>query len=151
MILATTFLAAALAQAPSAATVDAANARFLDLEIRLAAALQNKDNALLDSMLAPRFAYSRMIANRAPDVLNRAEWLRIADDLATLKSFEIKYLAAGERESIAIVRFQISRTGTVGSVEFAGEYAVVDVWTREKGAWVLAYRVVSRPLESIKP
>jgi hypothetical protein len=66
MILATTLLAAAMTQAPpSAATVDAVNARFLDLETRLAGALQHKDMALLDSMLAPGFAYSRMIEGRA--------------------------------------------------------------------------------------
>ena len=152
MILATTLLAAALAQSPpSAATVDAVNARFLELETRLAGALQRKDNALLDSLLAPGFAYSRMIADRAPDVANRAEWLRIAGEFATLESFEIKHLAAGERGSIAVVRFQVSRKGTLGSKEFEGEHAIVDVWVKEKGAWALAYRVVSRPDPSLAP
>jgi hypothetical protein len=152
MILATTLLAAALAQSPpSASTVDTVNARFLELETRLAGALQRKDNALLDSLLATGFAYSRMIADRAPDVLNRAEWLRIADQLATLERFEIKYLAAGEKGSIAVVRFQLSRKGTLGSKELEGEHAVVDAWIKEKGAWALAYRVVSRPDASLKP
>jgi hypothetical protein len=152
MILATTLLAAALSQSPpSAAKVDAASARFLELETRLAGALQRKDNALLGSMLSTGFSYSRMIADRAPDVANRAEWLRIAGEFATLESFEIKYLAAGERGSIAVVRFQLSRKGTLGSKELEGEHAVVDVWIKEKGAWVLAYRVVSRPDASLKP
>jgi hypothetical protein len=152
MLLATTLLAAVLAQSPpSATTVDAVNARFLELETRLAGALQQKDSARLDSMLAAGFAYSRMIADRAPDVVNRAEWLRIADELATLERFEIKYLAAGERGSVAVVRFQLSRKGKLGSKELEGEHAVVDVWTKEKGAWALAYRVVSRPDASLKP
>jgi hypothetical protein len=152
MILAMTLLAAALVQSPaSGPPVDPVNARFLDLETRLAGALQHKDNALLDSMLATGFAYSRMIANRAPDVLNRAEWLRLADELATLERFEIKYLAAGERGSIAVVRFQLSHKGTLGSKDVEGERAVVDVWVKQKSAWALAYRVVSRPDTSLKP
>jgi hypothetical protein len=152
MILATTLLAAAMTQAPpSAATVDAVNARFLDLETRLAGALQHKDMALLDSMLAPGFAYSRMIEGRAPDVLNRAEWLRITDTLVTLENFEIRYLAAGERGSIAVARFLVDRKGTVGASEVSGEQAIVDVWVKGKNAWMLAYRVVSRPVPSLKP
>jgi hypothetical protein len=152
MILVMTLLAAALAQSPpSPADADAVNARFLDLETRLAGALQRKEAAVLDSLLAPGFAYSRMIASRAPDVLNRAEWLRMADELVTLDSFEIKYLAAGERGSIAVVRFQVSRKGKVGQKELDGEHAVVDVWVKEKGAWALVYRVVSRPEASLAP
>jgi hypothetical protein len=146
-----TLLAAALSQAPSPAAVDAVNARFLDLETRLAGALQQKEAAVLDSLLAPGFAYSRMIANRAPDVLNRAEWLRVVGEHVTLEGFEIKYLAAGERDSIAVVRFQASRRGKVGQKELAGEQAVVDVWVKEKDAWTLAYRVVSRPAPSLAP
>jgi hypothetical protein len=152
MILATTLLAAALTQSPpSAATVQAVNARFLELETKLASALQRKDAALLDSMLAPGFAYSRMIADRPPDVLNRAEWLRLSEELVTLESSEIKHLAAGERGSIALARFQVSRKGELGGKELGGEHAIVDVWIKEKGAWTLAYRVVSRPDASLKP
>jgi hypothetical protein len=151
MILVTTLLAAALAQSPSLAAADAVNARFLELETRLARALQFREAAALDSLLAPGFAFSRMIAGRRPDVLNRAEWLRMADELVTLERFEIKYLAAGERGSIAVVRFQVSRKGKVGQREVDGEHAVVDVWVRERGAWALAYRVVSRPDASLAP
>ena len=150
MILVMTLLAAALAQSPPSPT-DAVNARFLELETRLAGALQFREAAVLDSLLAPGFAYSRMIASRAPDVLNRAEWLRMADELVTLDSFEIKYLAAGERGSIAVVRFQVSRKGKVGQKAIDGEHAVVDVWVKEKGAWALVYRVVSRPEASLAP
>ena len=150
MILVMTLLAAALAQSPPSPT-DAVNARFLELETRLAGALQFREAAALDSLLAPGFAFSRMIAGRRPDVLNRAEWLRMADELVTLERFEIKYLAAGERGSIAVVRFQVSRKGTVGQREVDGEHAVVDVWVRERGAWALAYRVVSRPDASLAP
>jgi hypothetical protein len=39
----------------------------------------------------------------------------------------------------------------VGSKELGGEFAIVDVWTKEKGAWALAYRVVSRPEAPLKP
>jgi hypothetical protein len=60
MIPATARLSAAMVQAPpSAATVDAVTARFLALETKLAGAVQHKDGALLDSLLAPGFAYSQ--------------------------------------------------------------------------------------------
>jgi hypothetical protein len=63
----------------------------------------------------------------------------------TLENFEIRYLAAGERGSLAVVRFQVERKGTVGAMDFGGERAIVDVWVKQKNAWTLAYRVVSRP------
>jgi hypothetical protein len=50
-----------------------------------------------------------------------------------------------------MVRFQVDRKGTVGARTFGGEYAIVDVWVKEKGRWALAYRVVSRPDPSPRP
>jgi hypothetical protein len=45
----------------------------------------------------------------------------------------------------------VDRKGTVGAREVSGEHAIVDVWVKQKNAWALAYRVVSRPDPSPKP
>jgi hypothetical protein len=55
MILVMTLLAAALAQPPTS-PADAVNARFLELETRLAGALQRKEAAVLDSLPAASLA-----------------------------------------------------------------------------------------------
>jgi hypothetical protein len=46
----------------------------------------------------------------------------------------------------ALVRAQVVRKGTVGSEDMSGEYALVDLWAKEGGAWKdpLAGRRTSR-------
>ena len=144
MTLATLWLAAAALQ-PSAASVDATNARFLDLETRLQAAVQLKKAEEIDALIAPDFALRTAFEGRAAQVMNRSETLTAAASYYRLESFEIRYLAAREFGAVAVVNYRAFHAATVGNLDRSGEFAVTDVWTRAGSDWKLTLRYVSRP------
>ena len=47
--------------------------------------------------------------------------------------------------SLAVVALQPSSSGAVGTVERSGEFAIVDIWTKDGSTWRLSSRYVSRP------
>ena len=60
--------------------------------------------------------------------------------------FEIRHLAARVFGTVAVVRLQPSRTAVAGStLDRSGEFAVVDVWTKDGNTWKLSSRHLSRP------
>jgi hypothetical protein len=139
-------LLAAAVQAPSAATVEANQRQFQDLETRLMGAVQLRRADTLEQLVSPRFGFSVMIEGREPEVLNRSEWLRLTNVHGRLEGFEIRSVAAGAYGDLAMVRAQVTRRGAVGSRDLSGEYVLVDLWAREGGAWKIRYRVVARPV-----
>jgi hypothetical protein len=139
--------AAALA---GSADVEATQKQFTDLEAKLMGAVQLRNPQTLDALLSPSFGYSLMIEGREPEVLNRAEWLRLTNDYARLEGFEIRSVAAGDIGDHAIVRVQMVRKGMVGTKDLSGEFVLVDLWEKEGGTWKIRYRVVSRPVPPLK-
>jgi hypothetical protein len=139
-------VAAAAQLPPAAAAVEATHKQFLDLETKLMGAIQLQNTATLEDLVSPRFGFSLMIEGREPQVLNRSEWLRMTNAHSRLEGFEIRSVAAGVFGDHAIVRAQVARRGSVGSLELSGEHVLVDLWAREDGAWKIRYRVVSRPV-----
>ncbi len=140
-------LIAAAAQAPpSAEAVEANRKQFLDLETKLMGAVQLRRADTLEQVVSPLFGFSVMIEGREPEVLSRSEWLRFTNVHSRLEGFEIRSVAAGTSGDHAFVRVQAVRKGTVGSKDLSGEYVLVDLWAKDKGAWKIRYRVVARPL-----
>lgn len=138
-------LVALLVQAPSSTAVDADHQEFLALETRVSGAIQIKNLAALDQLLAKDFAFNLFLVGRPPEVLNRDEWLKTADNY-TLKGFEIQYLSVRVFGSVAVVRLQPNRKATAGTtIDRSGEFALVDVWTKDGSAWKLSSRYLSRP------
>jgi hypothetical protein len=138
-------VAVLLLQAPSSKAVEADHEQFQALEPRVSGALQIKNVAALDELLAKDFAFNLFLVGRAPEVLNREEWLKTADNY-TLKGFELQYLSVRVFGSVAVVRVQPNRKATAGTtIDRSGEFAVVDIWTRDGSAWKLSSRYLSRP------
>ena len=138
-------LIATLLQATPSTPVDPEKEPFQSLELRLSGAIQMKDAPVLDALLAKDFAFSAFVAGRAPVVMNRSEWLKTSEHY-TLAGFEIRHLAARVFGNLAVVRLQPSRMATAGtSLDHSGEFAVVDVWTKDGDAWKLSQRHLSRP------
>lgn len=138
-------LIALLAQAPSSKAVDADHEQFQALETQVSGAIQIKNSAALEQLLAKDFAFSLFLVGRAPEVLNREEWLKTADNY-TLTGFELRYLSVRIFGSVAVVRLQPNRKATAGAtVDRSGEFAVVDIWTKDGSAWKLSSRYLARP------
>jgi ketosteroid isomerase-like protein len=138
-------LIALLLQIPSSQADDAEKSQFLALETQVSGAVQQKNAAALESLLAKEFAFSLFAEGRVPAVMNRDEWVKTAD-YYTLQDFELRYLSVRVFGSVAVVRLQPSRKATVGAtVDHSGEFAVVDVWTKDGSSWKLSSRYLSRP------
>jgi Domain of unknown function (DUF4440) len=135
-----------LLQAPtSIKAAEAEKERFLGLETRVSGAIQTKNTAALDELLAKDFAFSLSLEGRAPEVMNRDEFLK-ASGYYTLTGFAIQHLSARVFGNTAVVRLQPYRQATAGTtVDRSGEFAVVDVWTKDGDAWKLSGRYVARP------
>jgi Domain of unknown function (DUF4440) len=138
-------LTALLLQAPSSKAPDPEHQQFLALETQVSGAIQIKNVAALDQLLAKDFAFSLFLMGRGPEVLNRGEWLKTTDNY-TLTGFELQYLSVRVFGDVAVVRLQPNRKATAGTtIDRSGEFAVVDIWTKDGGAWKLSSRYLSRP------
>jgi len=129
----------------SAKEMEALDKQFLDLETRVSGEIHTKNTPALDQLLAKDFTFSLSLEGRAPEVMNRDEWLKTSE-IYTLSGFAIRYLSARVFGDTAVVRLQPYRKATLGTtVDRSGEFAVVDVWTRNGDAWKLSARFLSRP------
>jgi ketosteroid isomerase-like protein len=138
-------LVAALLQAASTGPVDPEKEPFQTLETKISGAIQAKDLAALDELLAKDFAFMAFLEGRAPVVLSRSEWLKTSEHYALI-GFEVRNLAARVFGNVAVVRLQPYRLAVAGdSLGRSGEFAVVDVWTKDGNAWKLSARHLSRP------
>jgi hypothetical protein len=138
-------LIAILLQAPQSAPVDPEVEPFQSLETRVSSAIQTKSIPALEQLLAKDFAFSAFLEGRAPEVMNRSEWLKTSEHY-TLTGFEIRHLTARVFGNVAVVRLQPNRKATAGSsLDRSGEFAVVDIWTKDGDAWKLSARHLSRP------
>jgi hypothetical protein len=134
-----------LQSAPSSKQVDAENEKFMGLETRVSGAIQMKNSAALEELLANDFTFNLALEGRPPEVMSREEWLK-ATEYYTLTGFEIRHLAVRNFGNAAAVRLQPTRKGKVGAtLDRSGEFAVLDVWTKDGDAWKLSARYLSRP------
>jgi ketosteroid isomerase-like protein len=140
------FVLGLVLQAPSSKAADAETEQFLALETRVSGALQIKNLAALDELLARDFAFNVFLQGRAPEVQSRSEWLKFAESYYTLSAFEIRNLSVRRFGDVAVVRLQPTRKAAAGAgLDRSGEFAVVDVWTKEGDVWKLTARYSSRP------
>jgi hypothetical protein len=145
MVLSSALVAVLLQATPSTPAVDPEKEPFQSLETRVSGAIQMKNVPALEELLAKDFSFSVFLEGRAPQVMNRSEWMKTSEHYA-LTGFEIRHLAARVFGNVAVVRLQPSRKATAGtSLDHSGEFAVVDVWTKDGGAWKLSTRLLSRP------
>ena len=138
-------LIALLVQVPSSKAADAEQEQFQALETQVSGAILIKNAPALELLLAKDFAFSLFLEGRAPEVMNRAEWLKTADHYR-LENFALRYLSVRIFGNVAVVRVQPNRKATAGAtVDRSGEFAVVDIWTKDDGTWKLSSRYLSRP------
>ena len=145
MLIASALVAVLLQAASSTAPVDPEKEPFQTLETKVSGAIQAKNVAALDELLAKDFGFMAFLEGRAPVVLSRSEWIKTSEHYALI-GFEIRNLAARVFGNVAVVRLQPYRLAVAGdSLGRSGEFAVVDVWTKDGDAWKLSARHLSRP------
>jgi hypothetical protein len=133
-------------QATPAAQRAASDARsfmelFTKLERDWMLAVQHKDRAALDSLLAPEFI--ERTASDPEHPVSRADWIGRALKDCDLKSFEIRNLVIRSFLENAVVSFEERQQITVGGADRSGRYFIVEVWVGNTGRWQAVVRFSS--------
>jgi ketosteroid isomerase-like protein len=114
---------------------------FSDLEIQMLKAVQKKDKAALQAMLAD----DCLIGMPNADPLGGDEWVDsvMAKDF-TLKSFAMRDVFAVDLGNAVVLKFERRQDAINKSKADSGEFFVVDVWKKDGDTWKLANRFVSK-------
>ena len=114
---------------------------FSDLEIQMLKAVQKKDKAALQAMLAD----DCLIGMPNADPLPGDEWVDsvMAKDFI-LKSFAMRDVFAVDLGNAVVIKFDRRQDATNKGHADSGQFFVVDVWKKDGDAWKLANRFVSK-------
>ncbi len=114
---------------------------FTKLESQLLQAVQKKDQARLEGMLADDFE----IAMPDADPLAGEDWVDsvMAKDFS-LKSFFIRQMSVADQGDSAVVKYQRVQQASWKGMNDSGEFFVVDLWKKSGDTWKLANRYVAK-------
>jgi hypothetical protein len=126
---------------PTIITATRQVALFTGLERQMLHAVEKKDKAGLEAMLADEFE----IAMPDADSLAGPDWVDsvMAHDF-TLKSFVIRQMSVADLGDAAVVKFERLQQATYKGRNESGEFFVVDLWKKSGDSWKLASRYVSK-------
>jgi len=114
---------------------------FSKLERDWMLAVQKKDKAALDALLAPEF-----IERRATDPghdVRRADWIEDALNNYKLDSFGAQDMVIRAFLGEAVVSFVQARKATAAGADRSGNFFIVDLWVVNHGNWQVAARYAS--------
>jgi hypothetical protein len=114
---------------------------FSKLERDWMLAVQKRDKAALDALLAPEFI-ERRSTDPEHDV-RRADWMQDALNNYKLDSFAARDMVIRAFLGNAVVSFVQSRKATAAGADRSGDFFIVDLWEVDHGAWRVATRFVS--------
>ncbi|MCU1220769.1 MAG: hypothetical protein JWN42_1966 [Candidatus Angelobacter sp.] len=114
---------------------------FTGLEAQLLQAVQKKDKATLQALVADDFTIEIPDA----DPLSGDEWFDsvTANDYA-LKSFVVRQMSVADLGDAAVVKFERLQEATSKGQADSGEFFVVDLWKRNGDSWKLTNRYVAK-------
>ncbi len=114
---------------------------FNKLERDWMQAVQKRDQAALDALLAPEFI-ERRSTDPGHDV-PRADWMQDALNNYKLDSFSARDMVIRAFLGNAVVSFVQSRKATAAGADRSGDFFIVDLWEVNQGNWRVAARFVS--------
>jgi len=121
---------------------------FSDLENTFARGYQEKNNSVLEELLAPEYALTISARPAAP--VSRSEWLAILPNY-NVRSFEIRdiqvrclQLSALGKCELAAVSSINKQEADVGGQDRSGEFFIVDIWAHRNDKWVVLSRYSGR-------
>jgi len=114
---------------------------FTGLEKQMLQAVQKKDKAALEAMLADDFSLEMPDA----DPMGGDEWLEsIMTADFTLKSSIVRQMSAIDLGNAVLVKFDRVQEATFKGRPDNGEFFVVDLWKKSGDSWKLANRYVAK-------
>ena len=114
---------------------------FTKLERDWILAMQHKDKAALDNILAPEFIV-RSSADPERPVL-RTDWMQEVLSKWEVRSYSHHAMAIRAFAAEAIVSFLQTQQATIDGKDRSGDYFVVDLWVVNHGNWQVAARYLA--------
>jgi hypothetical protein len=111
---------------------------FRKLENDWIQATQRKDQAALDSILAPEFTVSSSESPENP--LSRADWIQRALTGYDIRSYEQRSMVIRAFVGVAVVSFVQSQKATLDGKDRSGDYMIVDLWEASHNKWQVSAR-----------
>ncbi len=114
---------------------------FTKLERDWTQAVQKKDKASLDEILAPEFT---LRTSEDPENLtSRADWIKNILTSYDVRSWTQRATVIRAFLGVAVVSFVQSEQVTIGGKDRSGEYFIVDLWKANHNKWQVAARYIS--------
>ena len=118
-------------------------AEILDLETRWMAAWRERDQATLESILAPDFAL--VVSAQPENQIDREAWLSQALGPYVCRSLEFRNATIRKIGELALFSAIARQDASVGGVDRSGEFFVTDVWRPTGDGWNVVARYSSLP------
>jgi ketosteroid isomerase-like protein len=134
-------ISATSAQSPRIITRTRLQAIFSDLEGQWLKAIQNKDEAALDQLLADGF---EVWTPTQGDPIPREDWAKKAF-ARKLQSFQLRQLAVrGVDPEVSVANFILTETFDEAGKSQSEDYFVIDLWVKDGDSWRCTDRYWSR-------
>jgi len=111
-----------------------------DLLHRWADAVQNREMAFLETLLAPEFTLTT--GRPGAEVRTRAQYLAVTRNEYEVESWEFDEIVVQHYGRFAVARSRYTQTGRMGSETRNGTYLMTDAFVKQSGRW----RAVARHL-----
>lgn len=114
---------------------------FTKLERDWIQAAQRRDEAALDSILAPEFTVLSPESPESP--LPRADWIQRALTGYEIHSYGHRGMVIRAFLGVAVVSFVQSQEATFNGEDCSGDYLIVDVWEAKHNKWQASARYIA--------
>jgi hypothetical protein len=104
-------------------------------------AVQEKNEASLDAMLAPEFMLRSSMNPETP--VSRASWIEKALASSDVRSSDHDGMTIRAFARVAVVSFVCKQKATVGGKNLAPDYLIVDVWEANHNKWQVGARYMA--------
>ena len=101
-------------------------------------AMQDRDEARLEELVAPGFRFTAI--HLYPEPMSRQQWMDAAREGYTIVSFAFESMEIDVEGDTGIIHSRYSQVASYQHVSLSNVFRLTDVWTRADGQW----RVLAR-------
>ena len=101
-------------------------------------AMQDRDEARLEELVAPGFRFTAL--HLAPEPMSREQWMGAALGGYTITTFAFEDVEIDVFGDTAVVHARYSQIASYSTVNLSNVFRLTDVWSRHTGRWQVVAR-----------
>jgi ketosteroid isomerase-like protein len=102
------------------------------------AAMQARDEAALERLVAPGFRFTAL--HLAPEPMSREQWMGAALGGYTITTFAFEDIQVDVFGETAVIHSRYSQIATYSTVNLSNVFRLTDVWSKHSGRWQVVAR-----------